>query len=97
MYREKCRSGAGSQLASRLCPGERAPAYSVREPSSPRVRFLFFVPSEKRCSGFGWKRCSGLYSVNDQKPLTGGSCPAAKLISYDERPSSGDPVESVSV
>ena len=53
MKSEKWPLGAGSQLAllvgaGRFCAGI--------EPSAFRLSVLFFVPSEKRFSAFGWKK-----------------------------------------
>jgi len=41
----------------------------VSEPSGSYCSDLFFVPSAKRFSAFGAKKCVGLYMVNDQKPF----------------------------
>jgi hypothetical protein len=46
MYSEKFPLGAGSQFDSLSAPGDFAPTYTVSEPSSLRLRFLFFVPTE---------------------------------------------------
>jgi hypothetical protein len=40
---------------------------------------LFFVPSDTAFSAL-MKESSSLYKVSDQKPLTGGCSPGAKVI-----------------
>src|SRR5262244_2008703 len=84
MNNEKSASfGAGSQFdRCKRSVGSSACTQIVSDPSAAVLRSLFLVPTEKRLIAFSAKKCSSLYRVSDQKPLTGGSLPLAKVTVY---------------
>jgi hypothetical protein len=70
-------AGAGHHRAARTAFTAVRVAGHPRD--AHRCALASQTPSEKRFIAFVAKRCSGLYTVNDQKPLTGGSCPFGKV------------------
>src|SRR4029077_8865693 len=75
--------GAGSQLFSLSLPGDSFWKYSVSEPSALYLGLSRGL-TVKRLSGLGTNHQppSTMYMVIDQKPLTGGVSPLAKVKVY---------------
>src|SRR5262249_50013944 len=89
--------GAGNQFASWSVPGDSFWKYSVRDPSRLYFRLLRGL-TVNLLSMFGTNHqpWSISYMVIDQKPLTGGVAPLAKLSVYLFSPVSFCPVLSTS-
>src|SRR5512135_870669 len=73
--------GAGSQFASLPGPGDSACRYKSTEPSALVTNVSRWLRLY-RSIGFGTKKKSGSYIVSDQNPLTGGSWPFSKCMTY---------------
>src|SRR3954451_1547082 len=79
----KSPAGAGSLLLSLSAPGESRWKYSVVEPSGLVLRLSRLLTVNLFSAlGTNHQPWSIWYMVMDQKPLTGGVCPAAKVSVY---------------